>query len=203
MKNISYVKTAILSSIFGALVMVGTATVANAQYSVREYQRAQIEAQQRRADWERTRSQKDWRQWQKAQAKVARMQSMYGNGYYTNNGNHYGWSNPQNPHYNGNYNAGYTNYGISESQARQAVNNGYAQGYRQGQVDRRYNRQSSYYSTNNAYGNSQYQYYYEQGFRRGYEDGYNSRSTYGYRSGNSYNVLSSVLGTILNMAANR
>jgi len=92
---------------------------------------------------------------------------------------------------------------------RRAVNAGYQQGYRQGQQDRQYRRSGGYYGSNTyrngTYGyqsyvdQSQYQYYFQQGFQRGYKDGYNTRTQYGYRQGGSMNILSSILGSILNI----
>lgn len=92
---------------------------------------------------------------------------------------------------------------------RQAVRDGYAQGYRQGQIDRRYGRNSGYYGSqiyrNGTYGyqsyvdQRQYQYYFQQGFQRGYQDGVHSQSRYGYRSGNGYSILGSILNSILNI----
>ena len=94
---------------------------------------------------------------------------------------------------------------------RQAVNRGYQQGYRQGQIDRQNRRSGGYYGSNTyrsgTYGyqsyvdRSQYQYYFQQGFQRGYQDGYSTRTQYGYRSGSggAMNILGSILGSILNI----
>ena len=92
---------------------------------------------------------------------------------------------------------------------RQAVNAGYQQGYREGQLDRQYRRNGGYYGSNvyrsGTYGyqsyvdRQQYQYYFQQGFQRGYQDGYNSQIRYGSRSGNTVNILGSILSTILNI----
>lgn len=92
---------------------------------------------------------------------------------------------------------------------RQAVREGYRQGYRQGEIDRRYNRYTGYRSSityRNAIGGyqsyvdrAQYQYYFRQGFERGYSDGFNSASQYGYRTGGVWNILGSVLGSILDI----
>jgi len=92
---------------------------------------------------------------------------------------------------------------------RQAVNRGYQEGFRAGQMDRRNRRGGNYYGSNvyqnGTYGyqsyvdRSQYQYYFQQGFQRGYEDGYNSRNQYGsYRNGTG-SILGAVLSTILNI----
>lgn len=95
---------------------------------------------------------------------------------------------------------------------RQAVNSGYQQGYRQGQLDARNNRNGSYYGNNvyrsGTYGyqsyvdRSQYQYYFQQGFERGYEDGFNNQYRYGYRSNNGLNILGTILNGILNITQN-
>jgi flagellar biosynthesis/type III secretory pathway protein FliH len=92
---------------------------------------------------------------------------------------------------------------------RQAVNEGYRQGFAAGRSDR--NRRvglnwggSSVYRTG-TYGyqtyvdRSQYQYYFQQGFQRGYQDGYNSRYQYGSNNGGSLNILTVILGSILNV----
>ena len=189
----------------------------------RELQRAQIEAQQRQSDWQRTHSQRDFRQWQQAQSKVQRLQlayqqrygNTYGNTYYNNGyGNGYTttYSTGNNNrstwrvYRNGSY---YTTDNRGAELLRAAVQNGYSQGYQQGQIDRRYNRGYNYngntYYRQGTYGyqsyvaRDQYQYYFQQGFQKGYEDGFYSRSSYGYRSGNTASILSSVLGTILNL----
>lgn len=92
---------------------------------------------------------------------------------------------------------------------RQAVQEGYRQGFRAGRSDR--NRRvglnwggSSIYRSGN-YGwqsyveRSQYQYYFRQGFERGYQDGYNSRYQYGTNNNGVANILGSILGSILNV----
>ena len=226
MKSLKTIKTAVVSSIFAAFVLVGTATMANAQYS-REWQRAQAEAQQRQMQWQRSQTQSNWKKWQEAQARANQLQQQYGNGYYdngyrTNNGyttyntygnngyttynNGYNNRNVYRVYRNGSY---YTTDNRGAELLRAAVQNGYSQGYQQGQIDRRYNRGYNYngnsYYRQGTYGyqsyvaRDQYQYYFQQGFQKGYEDGFYSRSSYGYRSGNTANILSSVLGTILNL----
>ncbi len=220
MKNLKTIKTAVVSSIFAAFVLVGTATIASAQ-SNREWQRAQAEAQQRQMQWQRSQTQSNWKKWQEAQARANQLQQQYGNGYYnngyrTNNGyttynngyNNYGnnTSNTYRVYRNGSY---YTTDNRGAELLRAAVQNGYSQGYQQGQNDRRYNRSYNYngnsYYRSGTYGyqsyvaRDQYQYYFQQGFQKGYEDGFYSRSNYGTRSGNSFNILSNVLGTILNL----
>ena len=92
---------------------------------------------------------------------------------------------------------------------RQAVNEGYRQGFAAGRSDRnrrvRLNWGGSSVYRSGSYGyqsyvdRSQYQYYFRQGFERGYQDGFNSRYQYGSNNGGSMNILSSILGSILNV----
>jgi hypothetical protein len=95
---------------------------------------------------------------------------------------------------------------------RQAVNNGYEEGFRAGQADREDGWRNSYrdaYAYQDAnYGytgyyvdQSEYNYYFREGFRRGYEDGYNSRYQYGSYSNGKYAILGAVLSGILNLTS--
>jgi hypothetical protein len=97
---------------------------------------------------------------------------------------------------------------------REAVNNGYAQGFYAGQADQqdhwRPDFQNSYGYQDANYGydgyhlaQEDYNYYFRQGFRRGYEDGYYGRHQYGSYSSGNYVVLGGLLGTILNLQALR
>jgi len=82
---------------------------------------------------------------------------------------------------------------------RQAINNGYEEGFRAGQADRQdgwgFIPQDAISYEDASYGydgyyvdQSEYQYYFRQGFDRGYEDGYYSRNQYGrYSNGNASN----------------
>lgn len=100
---------------------------------------------------------------------------------------------------------------------RQAVNEGYRQGFAAGRSDYGSRRNSSW-SNNSVYRSGtygytsgvdrgQYQYYFQQGFQRGYQDGSNSRFQngytgsyeYGYEEGGSLNVLGTILNSILNL----
>ena len=94
---------------------------------------------------------------------------------------------------------------------RQAVNYGYQQGVQAGQADRSdgyrgdfrktYAYQDASYGYSGRYVNqTDYSYYFREGFRRGYQDGLNSRFQYGTQSGSTFGILSSVLGTILNLS---
>jgi hypothetical protein len=90
----------------------------------------------------------------------------------------------------------------------QAVNYGYAEGFRTGQADRedrwRSNYQGSYAYQDANYGyngfyvsQDDYNYYFREGFSRGYEDGYGSRNQYGTYSNGNYSVLGNLLSQIL------
>jgi hypothetical protein len=113
------------------------------------------------------------------------------------------------------YSRGGTYYETNEygaSLLRQAVNNGYEEGFRAGQADRqdhwRYNFEDSYAYRDANYGyggyyveRDDYNYYFREGFRRGYEDGYYNRYQYGRSSNGKYIILGAVLGTILILEA--
>jgi hypothetical protein len=189
-------------------VAFGAANSVNAQNNrdYREWQQAQRRAQKERQDYLRTRSSRDYREWQRAQREARRERMDYRQDVredrrdanrrfrYTYNGRNF-----------------YTDQ-RGAALLRQAVNNGYQRGYRQGQLDRRYGRRNNYYGSttyrSSLYGyqsyvdRNQYQYYFQQGFQKGYEDGFYTRTRYGYRSGNAFNVLGSVLNAILNLADN-
>jgi hypothetical protein len=93
---------------------------------------------------------------------------------------------------------------------RQAVNNGYQQGFQAGQADRQ-DRWAGNYRTSYAYQDANYgysghyvaqgdyNYYFRQGFQRGYDDGYNSRYQYGSNSNGSYSMLGNVVSQILGL----
>ena len=219
MRDIKYIKNAIISTTLGALILVGAAFSASAQTNTREYrdwQREQQRAEQRHQTYMRTQRSRDYNQWQAAQRRAQERyliyQRMYGNNGYNNN-----------TYYNNSrYNVGryrvYNNgaYYVTDSRGaeylRQAIRNGYSQGYRQGMTDRRYGRGYNFYGNNiytngmfgyNSYvASNQYQYYFQQGFQRGYEDGFYSRSNYGYRSGNGFTIAAGILNTILNLTNN-
>ncbi len=226
MKSINLKKLAVVSAL-GLVALLGTSEIANAQgrdnydrYQDRKInkqqdkinkqqdkinrQNAKIEQQRIRAEQQRILAE------QKRQAELNRRSTRRGN--YRSNGNGY---------YNGNANSNSNRYRVIRNGTfyntdqrgadllRQAVNAGYQQGYEAGRNDRSGRRRSSY-STSNVYrsGNygyesyvdqNQYQYYFKQGFQRGYQDGYNSRNQYGSNNGGSINILSAILGQILNI----
>ena len=98
---------------------------------------------------------------------------------------------------------------------RQAVNDGYAQGFGAGRADRldrwAYNYRDSYAYQDGIYGyrgfyvpRADYRYYFRQGFRRGYDDGYYGRYRYrvhatGVHAAGGFSVLGGVLSVIINL----
>lgn len=93
---------------------------------------------------------------------------------------------------------------------RQAINNGYEEGYYSGRADRqdhwRYDPRGSYAYQDADYGYSgyyvdpgEYNYYFRQGFQRGYRDGYYSRRQYGRYYNGNYSILGSVLSQVLRL----
>nr|AUN37299.1 hypothetical protein [uncultured bacterium] len=104
-------------------------------------------------------------------------------------------------------------YNVDNRQAdmlKQAVNEGYRQGYMAGQRDRNSRRRMSWtgssvyrsgtYGYNSYVDRGLYQHYFQQGFERGYQDGFNSQRRFG--SGSGGNVIASILSGILQLQRN-
>jgi len=190
-------------SVLSAFAVLGTATAASAQGGW--YNNRSVEAQRRYERQQRELARQQARQ----QEAYRRQQQAARNGYY-NNGNVVVLSNQNAGRYRVYRNGAYYNTDSRGAELlRQAVNNGYRQGYEQGRMDRA-NRRGIQWSRNDMYRNgaygydayvdrSQYQYYFQQGFQKGYEDGYYSRNRYGTYNNGSASILGSILGTILNI----
>ena len=97
---------------------------------------------------------------------------------------------------------------------RQAVNNGYQEGYRAGRADHQdrwaSNYQSSYAYQDANYGyngyyveRDDYNYYFREGFQRGYQDGYNRQYQYGQHTNGTYSMLNGILGQVLGLQSLR
>ena len=198
----------------GAILVVGATGVVSAQNyndEYREWQEAQRRAQEEYRDYLRTRSRNDYRDWQQAQRQAQQEYAEYrrtagSNNRYTNRA---GGSRNYRLYRDGRY---YQTDQRGAELLRQAVNSGYQQGFRQGQLDARSRRNSDYYGNNmyrtGTYGyqsyvaRDQYQYYFQQGFQRGYEDGFNNQYRYGSRSNTGLNILGNILNGILNITQN-
>lgn len=103
---------------------------------------------------------------------------------------------------------------------RQAVNQGYQQGFQAGRNDRNGNRNISWtnsrvyqtgtYGYQSHVNQSQYRYYFQQGFQRGYQDGsnhqyandYNGNYQYGYYDQGRPNILETILNQVLRIQLN-
>jgi flagellar biosynthesis/type III secretory pathway protein FliH len=91
---------------------------------------------------------------------------------------------------------------------RQAVQEGYRQGFQAGMADRRSRRtmnwggsslyRSGSYGWNSHVDRGQYQYYFQQGFQRGYQDGFNNRNQFGSNSG-GLNIFGAILNQLLDI----
>ena len=100
-------------------------------------------------------------------------------------------------------------------QLRQAVNNGYEEGYLRGTgrscrtggaaaIRNSYAYEDANYGYNGLYVNQpDYNHYFREGFERGYSDGYNSRSQYGRNVNGTYEILATLLSQILNLTSLR
>jgi hypothetical protein len=99
-------------------------------------------------------------------------------------------------------------YGVDA--LRQAVNQGYQEGYRAGQIDRRdrvpADFQRAFDFENGSFGyagayvpQSDYSYYFREGFQRGYDDAYWNRARYGTFVNGNASILSDILTGILGL----
>src|SRR5437868_3461592 len=96
MTTYKMLKNAIITTTFGALLLLGSviaASAQNADQQYRQWQRAQAEAEQRHQYYLRTGDMRDYRDWQRAQARAQREQMNYqqaarqmNNNRYYNNG---------------------------------------------------------------------------------------------------------------------
>jgi len=166
------------------------------------WQTLQLE-RQRRLEQERRNAylQYQRRYWERLRQDRLRLQQAR---YYDNYYNNYRYYRGGNYYYTSPYGA---------QMLRDAVNNGYEQGFYAGQADRRdswgFDYQNSFGYQDAAYGYNayyvsydDYNHYFREGFQRGYQDGYYGRSQYGSYNNGQYSILSGILGTILNLVAN-
>jgi hypothetical protein len=141
------------------------------------------------------------RYWERLRRDQLRLQQAR---YYDNYYNNYSYYRDGNYYYTSQYGA---------QMLRDAVNNGYEEGFYEGQADRRdgwdFDYQNAYGYQDAALGYDsyyvsydEYNYYFRQGFERGYEDGYYGQYQYGTYSNGKYSILGAILGTILNLSLN-
>jgi len=216
-------KKMVAVTILGIFALLGSSNVASAQGNskhkqVKNEQKAARQAQKLEAQRVQLEAQRQ-AEWRRRNARFGNVPSgndrSNGQGYYIANAN-------ANTNRDGRYRiyrngAYYNTNGQGVELLRQAVNAGYQQGFDAGRNDRNSRRRgdwsnSSVYQTGTSgyqtYVNrSQYQYYFRQGFQRGYQDGSNSQYAidhngdyqYGARQGGTMSILSSILGSILNV----
>lgn len=201
--RLNNLKKTALTSVFGLAALLGMSEIANAQPNRRiekqqqkvEDQRQKVYNQQQKLERERIelaqkRHQEQLRLEQQRQEQLRRQNQINQNRYRVyRNGSYYQTD----------------NRGVEL--LKQAVAQGYQQGFQAGQIDRRNRRGSSYNNSmlyrNGNYGyqsyvdSRQYQYYFQQGFQKGYQDGFNSRNQFGYNQNGRVNILEKVLLGIL------
>lgn len=230
MKSIDLRKIAVVAAL-GIFAVLGSTELANAQGNSRnnkmkserrdEKESRKLSRQQARIEQQRLRmEQQRQAEWRRRNTRLTRSGNDRSNGagYYMGNAN-------ANTNRDGRYRvyrngAYYNTNGQGVELLRQAVNEGYRQGFDAGRNDRSSRRRGDW-STSNVYrtgtigyqtyvDRGQYQYYFRQGFQRGYQDGSNSQYSqygtdyngdyqYGSRQGGTLNILSSILGSILNI----
>lgn len=219
MKLFDLKKLAAVSAL-GLAAVLGTSVAASAQGTWNRDQRnnqrqQQVTKQQNQWEQQRAKGEQDrLRAEQDRQAELTRRNSQYNNpprqvggGFYNVHPNLVVNDRPQ---YRAYRNGGWYNTDSRGADLlRQAVQEGYQQGFAAGRADRNtrrglnWNNSSVYRSGTFGWQSSvdrgQYQYYFQQGFQRGYQDGYNSRYQYGFNNGGSVNILGSILGSILNI----
>ncbi len=211
-------KKLVAASALGIIALLGTSTIANAQdrgdrKNAKQQQR--IARQQAKIDQQRARLQRqrqaEWTRRNQRMVTVRRTNN--GTGYYTVDPNRNVTQGRYRVNRNGQW---YNTDNRGADLLRQAINQGYSQGFNAGRTDYQGSRRGSWSNSNvyrtGTYGyqqgvdRGQYQYYFRQGFQRGYQDGSNSQYQDGYNGNYQYgtynNGTPSILGTILNQLLN-
>ena len=196
----------------GLFAVLGTSVAASAQGNSGSYkhdQKRQEKLQKQLAKAERQRQ----AEWNRRNTRFGAIRTV-DSGYYTIDPN----SEINDGQYRVNRNGRWYNTdGRGIGLLRQAVNEGYRQGFAAGRTDRTTRRRGDWSNSNiyrsgtygyqNGVAQSQYQYYFRQGFQRGYQDGSNSMYQEGYdgdyqygrNDGGSLNILGAILNNILNI----
>lgn len=202
----------------GVVALLGTAGVANAQSDRNQDRKAakqqqKIEKQQSKIDRQRLRLQQQRQaEWTRRNSRIVTRRAQ-GSGYYTLDPNRNITEGRYRAYRSGRW---YNTDHRGADLLRQAVNEGYRQGFNAGRADRSGSRIRSWSNSNvyrsgtagyqNGVDRGQYQYYFRQGFQRGYQDGSNSQyreDYYGdYQYGTFNNGSPNILGTILNQILN-
>ena len=215
-------KKLVAASALGVFAILGTSTIATAQRRDGDRddrrnakQEQKIARQQAKIEQQRARMmQQRQAEWARRNRQLVIARQNNGTGYYTLQTN----ANVADGRYRVNRDGRwYTTDHRGADLLRQAVNEGYRQGFNAGRSDYQGNRNGSWsnqsgyrtgtYGYQNGVDRGQYQYYFRQGFQRGYQDGSNSRyQQEGYNGDFDYgtynNGTPSILGTILNQLLN-
>ena len=213
MKRINIKKLAVGTAL-GVFAVLGTSVATSAQDSRKEQKQEQkIERQQAKIERQRAKLIRERQQdWARRNNQIV-VNRRTGSGYYT--------LEPNGAISSGRYrvvrnNRYYSTDHRGAELLRDAVNEGYRQGFNAGRADYNSNRRTGWSNSNvyrtgtigyqNSVDRRQYQYYFQQGFQRGYQDGSNSEYQNGYngafRYGTYDNGTPSILGTILNEILN-
>ena len=159
--------------------------------------RHQLERQRRNAQY---RYQQDyWRRWLAAQARWNQQRFDYDRDPFFSTPYNYRYS------YGGRW---YSTNSYGAQILREAVRDGYREGWYAGQADRmdrwQFDYRNNYGWLDGSYGYSgryvsqgDYRWYFRQGFERGYRDGYYGRNQYGRYDNGSAMILPAILGMIL------
>ena len=208
MKTLNLKKLAVASAL-GVFALLGTSSIANAQSDRERRQQERIARQQAELEQQRQ------AEWQRRNGQLVIVSRNDGTSYYSLDPN----ANVAPPgRYRVNRNGRWYNTNDrGADMLRQAVNEGYRQGFLAGRADAN-NRRRGGWSNSNMYrtgvygyqnggvNRGQYQYYFRQGFQRGYQDGTNSQYQNDYNGTFQYGTYNngspSILGTILNQILN-
>jgi len=198
---------------FGLIAMIGASGIASAQGNSR-HEKQEIKRQEKlqrqlaKAELQRQ------AEWNKRNSRFRTMRTV-DTGYYSIDPNTNVTAGRYRVNRNGTW---YNTDNRGADLLRQAVNEGYRQGFAVGRSDRNGRRRSISWSNNNVYrrgtygyqsgvAQSQYQYYFRQGFQRGYQDGsnreyrddYYGNYQYGTNNGGTLNILGTILNQVLNI----
>lgn len=164
--------------------------------------RHQLERQRRNAQY---RYQQDyWRRWLAAQSRWNQQRYDYDRDPFFYTPYNYRYS------YGGRW---YSTNSYGAQVLREAVRDGYREGWYAGQADRmdrwQFDYRNNYGWLDGSYGyagryvsQGDYRWYFRQGFERGYRDGYYGRSQYGRYDNGSAMILPAILGMILSFSIN-
>ena len=206
-------KTFAATLAFGLIAMIGASGIASAQGNSR-HEKQEIKRQEKlqrqlaKAELQRQ------AEWNKRNSRFRTMRTV-DTGYYSIDPNTNVTAGRYRVNRNGTW---YNTDNRGADLLRQAVNEGYRQGFAAGRSDRNGRRRSISWSNNNVYrrgtygyqsgvAQSQYQYYFRQGFQRGYQDGsnreyrddYYGNYQYGTNNGGTLNILGTILNQVLNI----